>query len=66
MSDTTFILGFLAATLLPALLVASLVRRWAKGVVRLVIAAALVLGVARLGMGAFVSRALPDLGMPMD
>ena len=66
MSDTSFILGFLASTLPPALLVAWLVRRWAKGVVRRLIAVVLVFGVAWLGMGAFVSHALSGLAVPMD
>ena len=66
MSNTTFILGFLAATLLPALFVAWLVRRWARGVTRLVLAVALIGGVAWLGMGVFVSDALSGFAVPMD
>ena len=66
MSDAGFILGFLASALLPALLVAWLARRWAKGALRLLIAVVLVFGVAWLGMGAFVSQALSGLAVPMD
>ncbi len=66
MSDGTFILGFLASTLLPALLLAWLARHWAKGSLRQAVAIALVFGVAGLGMGAFVSHALSDLSVPMD
>jgi hypothetical protein len=65
-SDTTFILGFLASTLLPALLVAWLIRRWARGLARLLIAVVLIGGVAWLGMGVFVSQALSGFSVPMD
>jgi hypothetical protein len=66
MSDTAFVLGFLLATLVPALLAGWLVRRWIKGRAGTLLAVVLALGAVWLGMGAFVSVALSGLSVPMD
>ena len=66
MSDTTFILGFLASSVLPVLIVAWLLRRWVRGLARLLVAVLLMGGVAWLGMGAFLSEAFSGLAVPMD
>ena len=66
MSDAGFVLGFLGSTLGPAVLVAWLIRRWVRKLLRTVLAIALIGGTAWLGGGAFLSEALSGFSVAMD
>jgi predicted RND superfamily exporter protein len=66
MSDTGFVLGAYASMLVPAVLVAWLVRRWFRRLKMMVLALVLIGGAAWLGLGAFVGQAFSDVSVNMD